>query len=114
VIGYDTIYAHQDREDDAIVGVRSTARLFGETTRPALAAFYAGAVALIGLAGYLAAGKWLFALGLAAFAAHLAWQVRTLDIDDPDLCLKLFRSNRDAGLILFAGLVLDAALIPAR
>ena len=114
VIGYDTIYAHQDRDDDAIVGVRSTARLFGAKTKPALFIFYAGAVVLIGIAGMLAGARWIFALGLLAFAAHLAWQVRRLDIDDPDLCLKLFRSNRDAGLILFAGLVLDAALIPAR
>jgi len=114
VIGYDTIYAHQDRDDDAIVGVRSTARLFGAKTKPALFIFFAGAVVLIGVAGMLAGARWIFALGLLAFAAHLAWQVRALDIDDPDLCLKLFRSNRDAGLILFAGLVLDAALIPAR
>ena len=114
VIGYDTIYAHQDRDDDAIVGVRSTARLFGAKTKPALFMFFAGAVVLIGVAGMLAGARWIFALGLLAFAAHLAWQVRALDIDDPDLCLKLFRSNRDAGLILFAGLVLDAALIPAR
>ena len=114
VIGYDTIYAHQDRDDDAIVGVRSTARLFGAKTKPALFIFFAGAVVLIGIAGMLAGARWIFALGLLAFAAHLAWQVRRLDIDDPDLCLKLFRSNRDAGLILFAGLVLDAALIPAR
>ena len=114
VIGYDTIYAHQDRDDDAIVGARSTALLFGEKTKPALVVFFAGAVVLIGVAGMLAGARWVFALGLLAFAAHLAWQVQRLDIDDPDLCLKLFRSNRDAGLILFAGLVLDAALIPAR
>ncbi len=114
VIGYDTIYAHQDRDDDAIVGVRSTALLFGAKTKPALFLFFAGAVVLIGLAGMLAGAHWIFALGLLAFAAHLAWQLHKLDIDDPDLCLKLFRSNRDAGLILFAGLVLDAALIPAR
>ncbi len=114
VIGYDTIYAHQDRDDDAIIGVRSTARLFGAKTKPALVAFFAGAVVLIGIAGMLAGARWIFALGLLAFAVHLAWQVRRLDIDDPALCLRLFRSNRDAGLILFAGLVLDAALIPAR
>jgi 4-hydroxybenzoate polyprenyltransferase len=114
VIGYDTIYAHQDRDDDAIVGVRSTALLFGAKTKPALFIFYAAAVVLIGVAGILAGARWIFALGLLAFTAHLAWQVRRLDIDDPDLCLTLFRSNRDAGLILFAGLVLDAALIPAR
>ena len=114
VIGYDTIYAHQDRDDDAVIGVRSTARLFGAKTKPLLFIFFAGAVVLIGVAGILAGARWIFALGLLAFAAHLAWQVRALDIDDPALCLKLFRSNRDAGLILFAGLVLDAALIPAR
>ena len=114
VIGYDTIYAHQDRDDDAVIGVRSTARLFGARTKPALFIFFTGAVVLIGIAGMLAGARWIFALGLLAFAAHLAWQVRRLDIDDPELCLKLFRSNRDAGLILFAGLVLDAALIPAR
>jgi 4-hydroxybenzoate polyprenyltransferase len=110
VIGYDTIYAHQDREDDVLIGVKSTARLFGARTRPLLAMFYALAVLLIGLAAWLAgAGLWSW-LGLAAFAAHLGWQVARLDIDDPDLCLALFKSNRDAGLILFAGLVLDAAM----
>lgn len=109
VIGYDTIYAHQDREDDALVGVKSTALLFGEHTKPMLALFYGAAVALIAWAGWLAGGGGLFALGLAAFAAHLAWQVYALDTRDPVNCLKLFRSNRDAGLILFAGLVADAA-----
>jgi 4-hydroxybenzoate polyprenyltransferase len=108
VIGYDTIYAHQDRDDDAIIGVRSTARLFGEQTRPALALLYAGAVGLILVAGILAGGGILFALGAAGFASHLAWQVRALDIGNPAACLYLFRSNREAGLILFAGIVLDA------
>ncbi len=110
VIGYDTIYAHQDREDDALAGLKSTALLFGERTKPMLAAFFALAVALIGIAGFGAGAGVVFALGLAAFAAHLAWQVRRLDIGDPALCLRLFQSNRDAGLILFAGLVLAAAL----
>jgi len=108
VIGYDTIYAHQDRDDDAIIGVRSTARLFGEQTRPALAVLYAGAVVLISVAGILAGGGIFFALGAIGFALHLAWQVRTLDIENPERCLRLFRSNREAGLILFAGIVLDA------
>jgi 4-hydroxybenzoate polyprenyltransferase len=108
VIGYDTIYAHQDREDDALIGVKSTALLFGERTRPILAVFYAGAVVLIGAAGFMAGGRVVFALGLAAFAAHLAWQVRALDINDPAHCLKLFKSNRDAGLILFGAMLLDA------
>jgi 4-hydroxybenzoate polyprenyltransferase len=110
VIGYDTIYAHQDREDDALVGLKSTALLFGERTKPMLAAFFALAVVLIGIAGFGAGARLAFAFGLAAFAVHLAWQVHRLDIGDPALCLKLFKSNRDAGLILFAGLVLAAAL----
>jgi 4-hydroxybenzoate polyprenyltransferase len=109
VIHYDTIYAHQDREDDALVGLKSTALLFGARTRPALVLFSAAAVALIGAAGYAAHAGLVFALGLAAFAAHLAWQIIGIDIDDPDSCLRMFRSNRDAGLILFAALLLDAA-----
>jgi 4-hydroxybenzoate polyprenyltransferase len=121
VIGYDTIYAHQDREDDALIGVRSTARLFGLETKTALTILYAGAVALISLAVILGGGG-LFALaGLLAFALHLMWQVRTIDVNDSALCLSLFRSNRDAGLLLFAGLVVDALagspgalFIPAR
>jgi 4-hydroxybenzoate polyprenyltransferase len=109
VIGYDTIYAHQDREDDALIGIKSTALLFGARTRPALSAFYAGAVVLIGVAGWLAGAGAIFAAGLIAFAAHLAWQVGRLDIRSPDVCLMLFKSNRDAGLILFAALILEAA-----
>jgi 4-hydroxybenzoate polyprenyltransferase len=109
VIGYDTIYAHQDREDDALIGLKSTALLFGAHTKPMLAACYALAVVLIALAGWRAGGGLVFALGLLAFAAHLAWQIARLDIDDPVNCLLVFKSNRDAGLILFAALVLDAA-----
>jgi 4-hydroxybenzoate polyprenyltransferase len=108
VIGYDTIYAHQDREDDALIGIKSTALLFGPRTKPMLALFYGLAVGLIGLSGILAGAGAAFALGLAAFAGHLAWQIVRLDIDDPDLCLRLFKSNRDAGLILFAGMLVDA------
>jgi len=110
VIAYDTIYAHQDTEDDALIGIKSTALLFGARTKPALTVFYAAAVVLIGLALWLAGAGWPAALGLAAFAAHLAWQVRRLDIADPALCLRVFKSNRDAGLLLFAGLVVDAVL----
>ncbi len=108
VIGYDTIYAHQDREDDALLGLKSTALLFAERTKPALAVFFAAAVVLIGLAGFYAGGGWVFGFALVVFAAHLAWQVMRLDIRDPVLCLALFKSNRDAGLILFGGLVLAA------
>jgi 4-hydroxybenzoate polyprenyltransferase len=108
VIGYDTIYAHQDREDDALIGIKSTALLFRERTKPMLAVFYALAVALIAWAGFSAGGGLIFALGLLAFAAHLVWQIARLDVDDPVNCLAVFKSNRDAGLILFAGLALDA------
>jgi 4-hydroxybenzoate polyprenyltransferase len=110
VIGYDTIYAHQDREDDALIGVKSTALLFGERTRPLLALFYAAAVLLIGAAAWSAGAGPVFALGLLAFAAHLAWQVWRLDTHDPANCLRIFKSNRDAGLIVFAGFVADAAV----
>ena len=108
VIGYDTIYAHQDREDDALIGIKSTALLFGRRTKPMLTAFYGAAVILIGLSGYLVGAGLLFAFGLAGFAAHLAWQIVRLDIGDPALCLHLFKSDRDAGLILFAGMLADA------
>jgi 4-hydroxybenzoate polyprenyltransferase len=110
VIGYDTIYAHQDREDDALIGIKSTALLFGERTKPLLAVFYTLAVVLSALAGWSAGAGLVFALALLPFAAHLVWQIARLDIDDPGLCLAVFKSNRDAGLILFAGLVLEAAL----
>jgi len=110
VIGYDTIYAHQDRDDDALIGIKSTALLFGPRTKPMLALFYGGAVILLGAAGFSAGAGLVFTLGLLAFAAHLGRQIVRLDIADPDNCLAVFKSNRDAGLILFAGLLLDAAL----
>lgn len=97
-LGFDTIYAHQDREDDALVGVRSTARLFGEQTRPFLAACYAAAVLVLALAGWLAGlGGWFYP-ALALPAALLARQVILLDIHDPAGCLRLFRANRETGL----------------
>jgi 4-hydroxybenzoate polyprenyltransferase len=97
-LGFDTIYAHQDREDDALVGVKSTARLFAERTRPFLAACYAGAVALLALAGWLAGLSVWFYPALLLPGALLARQVVALDIDDPGLCLRLFRANREVGL----------------
>ena len=110
VIGYDTIYAHQDTEDDALIGVKSTARLFGAQTHRALVLFYSLAVILIGVAMSLAGAGLAAWLGLAAFAVHLAWQIARLKISDPALCLRVFKSNRDAGLLLFAGLLVDALL----
>ncbi|WP_407166715.1 4-hydroxybenzoate octaprenyltransferase [Bradyrhizobium sp. ORS 111] len=110
VIAYDTIYAHQDAEDDALIGVKSTARLFGARTHRALVLFYGLAVILIGAALWLAGVHWPAWAGLAAFALHLAWQISRLDTGNPALCLRIFKSNRDAGLLLFAGLVVDAVL----
>lgn len=110
VVGYDTIYAHQDADDDAFIGIKSTALLFGERTRSALAIFYGLAVVLIGIALHLAAARWPAWIGLAAFAAHLAWQIARIEIGDSRLCLRLFKSNRDAGLLLFAGLLVSALL----
>jgi len=110
VIGYDTIYAHQDRDDDLLIGIKSTALLFGERTPTMLATFYAGAIVLIAAAGFMAGGGIIFTIGIVAFAAHLAWQVSRIDIDDPAHCLMLFKSNRDAGLILFAAMLLDAVV----
>ncbi len=111
---YDTIYAHQDREDDALIGVKSTARLFGAATGRWLAGFLAGSALLIGAAVALAApefpGLGVALVGVAGFAGHLGWQLARLDIDDGGTCLALFRSNRDAGLILAAALALAAAL----
>ena len=102
-IGYDTIYALQDIRDDAIAGVRSTARLFGEHVRGAVGLMYAVATMLSALAVHLAGVSPLAYAGVAAFAAHCAWQVLRIDPDDKDRALKLFRANRDAGLLLFAG-----------
>ena len=110
VIGYDTIYAHQDAEDDALIGIKSTARLFGAHTHRALVVFYSLAVVLIGVALALAGVRWPAWIGLVAFAIHLARQIRRLDITDPALCLRIFKSNRDAGLLLFAGLLADAVM----
>jgi 4-hydroxybenzoate polyprenyltransferase len=97
-LGFDTIYAHQDREDDALVGVHSTARLFGEHTRPFLAACYAATILVLALSGWLAGtGPWFYPV-LVAPAALLARQVILLDINDPAGCLRLFRANREVGL----------------
>ncbi|MDH3262743.1 MAG: 4-hydroxybenzoate octaprenyltransferase [Paracoccaceae bacterium] len=104
---YDTIYAHQDKEDDALIGVKSTARLFGDRTKPWLRLFLVAAVSLLGLAALLALVPvgasvprlMLVLAGIWAFGWHLAWQLARLDTEDPAVCLRLFRANRDAGLI---------------
>jgi 4-hydroxybenzoate polyprenyltransferase len=104
-LGFDTIYAHQDREDDAFAGVKSTARLFGERTKPFLAASYVAALVLIVAAGAFAGLSPLFYPALIPAAGLLAWQVWTLDVHDPAHCLRLFRLNRETGLAV-AGAVL--------
>ena len=102
---YDTIYAHQDTEDDALIGVKSTARLFGQSSPQWLRAFAVLATGLMAVAIYLALSdatatqRVVAQLGTAGFAAHLLWQMRQLDIDNVPLLLHLFRANREAGLI---------------
>lgn len=106
-IGYDTIYAHQDKEDDALVGVRSTARLFGDNTKLWLAGLYGLTLVLLLLA-YVAAGAGFLAyLGLIVAAVMFAWQILVLDIDNPDQCLALFKSNTRVGAVIFVGLLLS-------
>ncbi len=106
-IGYDTIYAHQDREDDLLLGLKSTALKFGEETATWVGGFYAGAVVLWVAAGALAGAHLIFFLSAALVSLQLAWQVSTLDIHDAQNCLRRFRSNRDVGLAIFLGLVAD-------
>jgi 4-hydroxybenzoate polyprenyltransferase len=97
-LGFDTIYAHQDREDDALVGVRSTARLFGDQTHPFLAVCYGAAIVALAVSGWLAGiGPWFYP-ALALPAVLLGRQVVALDINDPAGCLRLFRANREVGL----------------
>lgn len=105
---YDTIYAHQDRDDDEVIGVRSTARLFGEDTPRMLWIFTGATGVLAALAVLLAGAGFLGLLGAAALVLNMAWQISCLDINDPEQCKLLFRANRTAGLLLLAGLVLDS------
>jgi 4-hydroxybenzoate polyprenyltransferase len=109
-VGYDTIYAHQDREDDELAGMKSTALRFGRTTKLWLSLFYAFAWSAMVIAGLLAGAGLVFFVGMGIAGAQLAWQVATLDIDDADNCLARFRSNRDFGLIVLAALALDMAV----
>jgi 4-hydroxybenzoate polyprenyltransferase len=109
-IGYDTIYAHQDKEDDAVLGLKSTALKFGEATWRWVGGFYAGAVVLWALAADLAQAGLAFYSGLGLVGAHLAWQVTTLDTNDSGNCLARFRSNRDVGWLMTLALVADVAM----
>jgi 4-hydroxybenzoate polyprenyltransferase len=106
-IGYDTIYAHQDKEDDLLLGLKSTALRFGSATHHWLAGLYAGAIVFWALAGAAAGARVAFMTALAAAALQMVWQVRSLAVDDPVNCLARFRSNRLVGWLLFFGLVLE-------
>ncbi len=106
-IGFDTIYALQDFEDDVEAGIGSTARLFSGAVRSGIGCLYAVCCVSIGAALFAAGAGWLAYAGLILFAAHLAWQIARIDPGDGALALRLFRSNRDAGLILFAGLAAE-------
>ena len=99
-IGYDTIYACQDREDDAMIGIGSSALTLGKHLRAGVAGFYAGAAGLWGLAFWLLRPDPLALLALAPAAAHLGWQVLTLEDTDADNALARFRSNRTLGLLV--------------
>jgi 4-hydroxybenzoate polyprenyltransferase len=99
-LGYDTIYAHQDKEDDELIGVKSTARLFGANSRAWILRFYAVCFALILAAGFTEHAGWPFAPLMLLAGAHMLWQVRRLNVDDPVNCLTLFRANRETGALV--------------
>lgn len=105
-LGYDTIYAHQDTDDDALIGVKSTARLLGETSKSWILGFYAAAFTLVLAAGFTEHAGWPFGFLMLAAGGHMLWQVRTLDIASPERCLRLFRSNRDTGALMAAALLI--------
>jgi 4-hydroxybenzoate polyprenyltransferase len=109
-LGYDTIYAHQDKDDDIMIGVKSTALLFGETTRPWLSGFYSVALASMCAALWWAGAGALAYMGLAGAAIHACWQITSFNHANANHCLKLFKSNRTFGLLLLAGLILDCLI----
>lgn len=109
-MGFDTIYAHQDREDDAVIGMKSTALTFGDKTKKWLAFFYGAALLGLFIAAWLVGAKLLFFTAFAMAALHASWQITTLDIDDPQNCLRRFKSNGIFGLIIFVGILADLAL----
>ena len=110
-LAYDTIYAHQDKEDDALIGLKSTALKFGDATIYWLALFFFLALALIDAAIWLAHGSIIAHVGVAAAALHAAWQLARFDAANSTRCLELFRSNRIFGLIITFGLLLDTLII---
>lgn len=109
-LAYDTIYAHQDKDDDILIGVKSTALKFGDRTIYWLGLFFAAALALIDAAIWLAGGTLIAHMGVAAAAMQAAWQMARFDPANSTRCLELFRSNRIFGLIITLALVLDSLL----
>ena len=105
-LGYDTIYAHQDKEDDSIVGVKSTARLFQDNSRRWIISFYAVQVGWLILMGLFSGLHWVFIIGIGAVAWLLMRQAGYTDLNDPKACLAAFRSNRDIGFLVIASLIL--------
>ena len=105
-LGYDTIYAHQDKKDDILIGVKSTALKFGESTSKWLFGFYTTSIMLLLIAGFIVDIYWPFYLSLLFGSLHLAWQVKSIDISDPKNCLTRFQSNRNFGLIVLIGIIL--------
>ncbi len=106
-LGYDTIYAHQDKDDDALIGVKSTARLLGARSRDWILGFYAVTFTLILAAGFAEHEGWPYVILMLAAGAHMLWQVHKLDIDDSAQCLKLFRANRETGALIAAAFIVS-------
>jgi 4-hydroxybenzoate polyprenyltransferase len=106
-LGYDTIYAHQDKEDDLKIGVKSTALRLGKDSRVWIMGFYLAAVIFWGLAGMAGHNGWPYFLGLALVAGHFYWQAESVKLDDPASCMRVFRSNTVLGWFFFAGFWAD-------
>jgi 4-hydroxybenzoate polyprenyltransferase len=104
-MAYDTIYAHQDKEDDILIGLKSTALLFGKSTRPWLIFFFALSLALLTYALWLAKAPPIAHIGIIAAAVHAIWQMKNFDDTNSALCLRLFRANRNFGLFILVGMI---------
>ncbi|XP_052780276.1 4-hydroxybenzoate polyprenyltransferase, mitochondrial-like isoform X1 [Mya arenaria] len=109
---YDTIYSHQDKYFDMLIGVKSTALKFGDNTKPWLAGFGSGMISLLALTGHLCDQTWPYYTGVAITAAHLAHQLYTVDLDNPDDCMAKFKSNTQLGAVLFLAIVIGTLLKP--
>ena len=109
-MAYDTIYAHQDKEDDVLIGVKSTALQFGESTKGWLIGFFILALLSIDAALWLAGASFIAHMGVALAALHAAWQIARFETNNSALCLRLFKSNREFGLVIASFLFLDCLI----